>query len=77
MANERIEAARLLHELRNADDGWCITVWHDANGDEPGPGWKAWSKLDAKYAEGEPGWMMTINIADVVEMISQHRSGSN
>lgn len=64
------EAMRQIHALRTADDGWSITVWGDHDGQEAG--WKAWSKLDAAYAEGEPGWLMTIQIADVLEFISKH-----
>lgn len=64
------EALKQLHALRTADDGWAITVWRDHDGQEGG--WKAWSKLDAKYAEGDPGWMMTIELSDVLDMLKQH-----
>lgn len=42
-----------IERLRNANDGWAITVWKDG-------GWKLWRTLDAKYAEGEPEWLTTL-----------------
>jgi hypothetical protein len=59
-----------FHKLRTAGDGWAITVWADHDGQEAG--WKAWGKLDALYAEGEPGWLMTIHISDVLDFIAKH-----
>jgi hypothetical protein len=42
-----------LDALRNANDGFAITVWKD--------GWKLWRTLDAKYAEHDPDFVMTIS----------------
>lgn len=47
-----------LDELRNANDGWAITVWKDG-------GWKLWRTLDAKYAEGDPDWLATLSGDDI------------
>lgn len=47
-----------LHALRNANDGYAITVWDKSPDGEAG--WKLWRTLDAKYAEGSRGWVMTI-----------------
>jgi hypothetical protein len=47
-----------LDALRNANDGWAITVWKDG-------GWKLWRTLDAKYAEGDPDWLATLAGADI------------
>ena len=47
-----------LEALRNANDGWAVTVWKDGN-------WRLWRTLDAKYAEGEPGWLATLSGANI------------
>lgn len=47
-----------LEAARNANDGFAITVWVDSA--DGGAGWTLWRTLDAKYAEGSPGWVMTI-----------------
>lgn len=44
-------AADVLQQERQG--GEAITVWKDHT-------WKRWHRLDAKYAEKDPGWMMTI-----------------
>lgn len=43
-----------LEALRNANDGWALTIWKDG-------GWKLWRTLDAKYAEGDPEWLATLS----------------
>ncbi len=42
-----------LEALRSANDGFAITVWKSGH-------WKLWQTLDAKYAEREPDWLLTI-----------------
>ena len=54
----------MLTALRNANDGWAITVWADG-------GWKLWRTLDAKYAEGDPGWVTTIPVHQVANELSK------
>ena len=64
--------------LRHANDGWAITVWSDI-GDVSGkkiPGWKLWRTLDAKYAEKDPGWLMTISGDEIApELLELIRTG--
>ena len=48
----------MLNALRHANDGFAVTIWEAADGNEEG--WKVWRTLDAKYAEKDPGWVMTI-----------------
>lgn len=43
-----------LAALRNANDGWAISVWKNG-------GWKLWRTLDAKYAESDPEWLCTLS----------------
>lgn len=49
-----------LKELREANDGKAITVWKDG-------GYRVWSKLDAKYAERDSGWLATIPLDEFLE----------
>lgn len=64
-----------LDALRNANDGWAITVWKDG-------GWKLWRTLDAKYAEGDPDWLATLS-GDAIDQgrgeleISGHQMRAN
>lgn len=56
-----------LTALRNANDGWAITVWQDG-------GWKLWRTLDAKYAERDPDWLGTLNGKDIDQQREELRS---
>lgn len=53
-----------LHALRNANDGWAISVWKDGS-------WKLWGALDAKYAERDPNWLSTLSDQDVNAELGQ------
>jgi hypothetical protein len=57
-----------LHALRNANDGFAITVWADS--EDGAAGWKLWRTLDAKYAENSPGWVMTISGDEIIAEIA-------
>lgn len=50
-------AKDLLQELRSANDGCAITVWKNGT-------WKEWQTLDAKYAEQDPDFFVTIPLND-------------
>jgi hypothetical protein len=54
-----------LEALRGANDGFAITVWSGPNE----PGYRVWSTLDAKYAERDSGWLMTIPGAAIIDAI--------
>lgn len=47
-----------LDAARNANAGSAITIWTDGN-------WKRWNELDAKYAEKDPDWLLTIPLSEV------------
>jgi hypothetical protein len=49
--SEHLEAAR------NANAGSAITVWKDGT-------WKRWTALDARYAERDETWFLTIPLAE-------------
>lgn len=46
-----------LDAARNANAGSAITIWKDGN-------WKRWNELDAKYAEKDPDWLLTIPLSE-------------
>ncbi len=58
---------QILSVLRAANDGFSLTVWDKSADGEAG--WTIWSTLDAKYAEGSPGWIMTIPCSDIVKAL--------
>lgn len=58
-----------LSALRNANDGFAITVWADSEDGEAG--WQLWRTLDAAYAEGSPGWIMTISGDEIAAAIAE------
>jgi hypothetical protein len=49
-----------LEALRNANDGFAITVWKEGS-------WKLWQTLDAKYSEKDPDWLLTIWHTDIAQ----------
>lgn len=46
----------------------AITIWTDST-DGPA-GYKIWRKNDAYYASNDPGWIMNINIDELLEEIA-------
>lgn len=46
-----------LQMTRNANAGSAITIWKDAT-------WKHWQTLDAKYAEKDDDWFLTIPLSN-------------
>lgn len=56
-----------LSALRNANDGWAITIWKDG-------GWKLWRTLDARYAESDPDFFASLPgnlIQDAIDALAK------
>lgn len=58
---------KTLRQLREANDGFAITVWKDGS-------WRAWQTLDAKYAEKDADWLLTISAQAIQEELLVRRA---
>lgn len=68
-----------LTALRSANDGFVLTVWTAAEGNEAG--YKIWRTLDGEYAQRDPGFAMNIPIHqlcdDLIEAIRSQPAASS
>lgn len=58
-----------LTALRNANDGFVLTIWNAAAGNEAG--YKVWRTLDGEYAQRDPGFAMNIPIHHICDALIQ------
>lgn len=58
-----------LAALRNANDGFVLTIWNAADGNEGG--YKVWRTLDGEYASKDPGFAMNIPIHELCEELDK------